>query len=362
MKRLILTVLISSNIYAENLIGYGSSTATLTSKNQENIFMGFEYGLNEEIGERGSKIIMREQDNSGSQTASIGAAKKLYDNNVAGIFGFSGSHDSVLVGQYLAHKEILTILPGSNHNSLKDFGAAVFTTGHSMDTEVTTSIDFINHNFKRKKGIAIINPFALASASIDKILDSKDMQSRFSFNLQKVYLTKDMLLKEEDLKFFKTNKIDFLYITTYPEALVSTANQLEKNGIDIPLVAASSWGFGDTDLLRRFISNKKTSVFFSSEWSSNSRESRSFTNGFKKKYGREPTPENALGYDVGKIVGQSLKRIKGEVNRKSLLAAFRKNLCFSGLSVGRMCFPKSGGHSNVIPNFYRFSTNGNIRI
>lgn len=362
MKMLLLMLLIASNSYAENLVGYGSSSATLTSKNQENIFMGFEYGLNEEIGERGSKIIMREQDNSGSQTASIGAAKKLFENGVAGIFGFSGSHDSVLVGQYLAHKEILTIVPGSNHNSLKDFGAAIFTTGHSMDTEVATSVDFINRMFKGKSGIAIINPFALASASIDKILDSKDQQSKFSFNLQKIYLTKDLLLKEEDLKLFKSKKIDFLYITTYPEALVSTANQLEKNGIDIPLVAASSWGFGDADLLRRFISNKKTSVFFSSEWSSNSKESNDFTNGFRKKYGREPTPENALGYDVGKIVGQTLNRITGEVNRKTLLAAFRKNLCFSGLSVGKMCFPESGGHSNVIPNFYRFSANGNIRI
>lgn len=337
-------------------IGYGYSTATLTSKNQENIYMGFELGLKLILGEKkAQEVLFVEHDQTGRQLGALAVIDSLKKKNVAGIFGFSGSHDSVLVGKLIKNSGILTIVPGSNHNALKDFGSTVHTTGHSMDTEVANTIEFFKSKFSKEKGIAIINHYALASSSIEQILKK-------SFPIDLVYMDKDLKLKESDLKRIKTEKFDYLYFTAYPEAMIYVVNQLEKAGIDLPVVAASSWGLGDADLLRRFITNKKTDLFFSSEWNFASLESQHFNDLFKKKIGRIPSPENALGFDLGLIVGKILARIKGPLNKENLMSSFKQNLCFDGLSVGRICFNKNGGHSDVKPRFYKFSPSGSIRV
>ena len=342
--------------YGGGLIGYGSSTSTLTSKNQENIYMGFELGLKEMIGsQKFAELIVIEQDRSGSQLGSIDSLKKILKKNVVAVFGYSGSHDSILVGKYMKDRSVLTIVPGSNHNELKNLGPTVFTTGHSMDEEVNNTFEFINKKFGKKKGFAIFNKYAVASSSIDELLKKKSLP-----NISKIYLTRDFKLTPEDIKKIKTDQIEFLYFSAYPEAMINVVHQLEENGIDLPVVAASSWGLGDSDLMRRFIANKKKPIFVSTEWNRDSKESKHFTSLFRSKYGREPTPENALGYDLGIIAGTTINRVRSDLTRESMVEAFKKYPCFSNLSVGKICFDKKGGHSNVKPHFYKYSLNGYI--
>ncbi len=324
--------------------------------------MAFEFGLIESLGEeRTTKILVRNQDNSGSKIGAIKVANELLNQNVAALFGFSGSHDSVLVGKLVSGKNILTIVPGSMHNDLASFGDAFYTTGHSMDLEVQNTIEFIDRTFPKARGAVIINRYAVASSSAEKILIEKHLNNpRISLKL--MYLNKDLNLDEVDLKFLRDGKFNFLYFTAYPEAMVNFANQLEKSNIDIPVVAASSWGLGDSDLLRRFIVNKKSPLYFSTDWIIHSKESKHFTNIFKLKFGKEPSPENALGYDLGKIVGETISRVEGSMTRASVLKAFKKNLCFERLSVGRLCFMETGGHSSIKPVFYQFKSDKSLRI
>src|SRR4051812_44844989 len=79
---------------------------------------------------------------------------------------------------------------------------------------------------------------------------------------------------------------------------------------------------------------------------------------FLKKYGKEPTPENALGYDLGAIIAQTINRIEGPVSKQSIIASFRREPCFSQLSVGQLCFSDKGGHSTIHHRFFQFSANG----
>lgn len=358
-----LSSLISLNAFCnQGKVGYGSSTSSLTSKNQENIFMAFELGLIETMGaERTNKVLVRNQDNSGSKIGAIKSATELMAQDVSALFGFSGSHDSVLVGKLVASKKILTIVPGSMHNDLATFGDTFFTTGHSMDLEVENTLSFIERKFPNSKGAVIINRYAVPSASAEKILLEKYSNTKWG-DLKKFHINKDLYLSESDLKHLKLSHFDFIYITAYPEAMINVVNQLEKSNIDIPIVAASSWGLGDADLLRRFIINKKAPLYFSSDWIIHSEESKHFTNIFKRKFGREPSPENALGYDLGRIAGDTIKRIDGPITKESILLAFKKDLCFDRLSVGRLCFRKEGGHSNIKPRFYQFGSEKSLLV
>lgn len=353
-------LLISSPFTKASVLGYGSSTSTLTAKNQENIFMGFELGFKELVGEKkASEILIVKQNMNDSQLGALESLKFLMEKAVIGIAGFSGSHDSVLVGKNMKDKNILTIFPGSNHNSINEFGSSVFTTGHSMNEEVVNTLTFIEKFFVKKSGFAIINKYAVASSSIDILLNNPRLNKMLvSSKLEKLYLDKNLLLSKEDLIKVKNNSNGFLYYTAYPEAMVGVAKQLEENQVDLPVVAASSWGLGDSDLLRRFNTKKKQPLYISSEWNKNSIESKHFTKYFKKIYGREPSPENALGYDVGIIFATTYKRVIGQFSKESFLRAFHQNLCFKNLSVGTICFNKEGGHSNVKPRFYLFNSTG----
>ena len=154
-------------------IGYGSAVSTLTSKNQENIYMGFELGLKEVIGkDKTEKILVSRKIVTSSQLGAISVAQDLLNQKVHAVFGFSGSHDSLLAGKILGKANILTIFPGSNHNDISKLGKFVYTTGHSMSLEVSNTLSFLNKFFPGKKGAAIFNPQAAASDSIDKIMSN----------------------------------------------------------------------------------------------------------------------------------------------------------------------------------------------
>jgi ABC-type branched-subunit amino acid transport system substrate-binding protein len=93
-----------------------------------------------------------------------------------------------------------------------------------------------------------------------------------------------------------------------------------------------------------------------------SKSSMPFERDVQKKYGRPATAEISYGYDLGVIVGTTLSRVKGEPSAEALLSAFRKDLCFRGLSTGEICFAPAGGHGSRTVNFVRFTKDGFVLV
>jgi ABC-type branched-subunit amino acid transport system substrate-binding protein len=357
------TFFASSALATEGKIGFGSAVSTMTARTQVNVYMGFELGLREVLGkEIATRVLVTRQESVPKQLGAMEMARELVSQNVAAVFGFSGSHDSLLAGRVLRDKKMLTLFPGSNHNDIRNFGKYVYTTGHSMDTEVSNTLDFIRKHYIQKKGLAIINLQAAASHSIDKILTDQLPALAGSVKMEKLFLDKNLTLSQEALDTILNSKYDYMYFTAYPEAMVPFVAQIEKMGLDLPIIAASSWGLEDAEVIRRFIAQKSQPLFISSNWHKESQDFKRFVNLFKKNYGREPIPENSLGYDVGVIAGKAIKGANGKISREGLYQSFIKQKCFSGLSVGRICFPAEGGHSDLKPRFYKVSSKGFIPV
>src|ERR1700761_6508428 len=86
---------VSAADFSIGKIGYGSSTAVITSKIQEGFFMGFELGFRKVLGvERASHLLITDQISNNSQLAAIQSANELINQNVVALFGFPGSNDA----------------------------------------------------------------------------------------------------------------------------------------------------------------------------------------------------------------------------------------------------------------------------
>ncbi len=97
-------------------------------------------------------------------------------------------------------------------------------------------------------------------------------------------------------------------------------------------------------------------------WDSQSKYGKEFRKQFLKHFAKEPTGESAYGYDLGVISAQILKRINGPITKKSFRESFESNRCFDQLSIGKLCFPKNGGHASRPIVYLKFTKDGYKKV
>lgn len=328
-------------------IGYGSSTAVVTAKIQEAFFMGFQLGFNEILGERkASELLAIKQTSDGTQQGSTRSADFLVGSGAAALVGFPSSHDSLLAADIAQKNQMLAIFTGSGHSDLAKKGPTVFTTGTSMESAVASIVQFVQRKMPSKRGMVVVNPYAVFSLDHETVVRKFLDENRFpGLKMEPVRLTKELVLRENDIKALKMGKYDYLFLTPYPEELAPFMNQLSENQIDLPMIASSSWGTAEPDIMTRFVSTKKTPFYIGTEWVQGQDESKHFEALARKQYGKEPNSEMSYGYDVGIIAATTVMRVKGELSKETLLKAFNKDRCFDRVTVGKICFGPNGGHA-----------------
>ncbi len=362
---IVLSVLACSSTFASPAkIGYGSSTAVVTAKIQETFYMGFELGFEEILGEkRANEILLVKQVSDGSQRGSTRSAEYLVNNGAIALVGFPSSHDSLLAADIAQKNGFLTIFAGSGHTDLAKKGPTVFTTGTSMESAVESIVRFIQRKIPGKRGMAVVNPYAVFSLNhetvIKQIMDEKKIPG---VTMTPVRLTKEMVLSKTDLAALKRGDYDYLFVTPYPEELAPFMSQLSENRVDLPMIASSSWGTAEPDIMARFVSSKKTPFFIGTEWVRGQPESRHFETLAQSHYGREPNSEMSYGYDVGVITATVVSRLTGDLTKESILKAFNQNRCFQHTTVGEICFGPNGGHAKRSIRIEQLTKSGRVLV
>lgn len=357
------TLLTSNFSWSINkLIGYGSSTAVISSKIQEGFLMGYQLGFDFILGENKSlDIVNIIQDTSGSPLGAKKVFNTLIEQGAIAITGFAGSHDSMLVSERAKELGLLTIFIDSGHSGLGLRGPNVLTTGLPMKNGLEKAFAFIKKQFPKKKGLILINPSAVFSVdqyNLLKMIKSVDTELSFEFGM----LNKQLKLDSQDLIKLKNKEYSYVFLTPYPEELIPSLNQFASELIDIPYVTGGSWGTAEPDILRRFLVNKKAPVFMIAEWIRGTPDSELFERIAEKKYGKAAVAEVVFGFEVGEIIAQIVKRVKGPLTKESLISALNQDRCFFTHTVGKLCFPKEGGHATRPVQLTRFTKDGFVRI
>ncbi len=362
---LVIGALDPTHIYgSQTLIGYGSSDSVLPAKTQEIFYLGFEVGfsLATNMPDISSTII---SDNAwdGSPLGASKSARRLIERGVIAVAGFPISQDALLASQEILKTKVMGIFAAARHSDLSNFGPQIVSTVPSMQSDIASMLEFIKNKKKNFSLLIVTNPYnVFCKNQEDLIIDTIKNNPHFAqIPVTSVSLSKDFKLNDEDLKKIKSGKWNYLWMTPYPDMSISVLRQFEEQGIDLPILANASWTTDDFELIRRLLIKRRSPVFSTSLWIHGSKEGKVFEREFKKRFGREPSTEAAYGFDLGNIVGQTLRSAKQPVNSAHFMDAFYKIGCFQKNTTGTICFRSSGGHADRALSFVQFE-NGVFKL
>ena len=347
------------------IVGYGSSDVVLPAKNQELYYLGFEAGMTRQLGTTSlSEYVTTAQISDGSYLGAVESVKKLIDRDVKIIAGFPTSHEAVLVGRITRNLNVLTIFPSAGHSELAEMGNRVYTTSEPMSVTVDTMMDIANKvKLKAAKSLITFNPRAVFSMNQDKELERQIARGGIrGESIEKIYLEQNLRLDDVVIKALREGMYNCVIITMYPDESVEIMKQLDENGIGVPIVTNSSWSTGDIEFLRRTIAHMKAPIYGFALLMKESSHYQEVAKYIEKRYGRKPTTEIIDGYDLGVIIGTIYKRMQRRREYTDPLKSFQEDTCFTGTSVGKICFPKEGGHAIRTVYKVRISKDGWISM
>jgi ABC-type branched-subunit amino acid transport system substrate-binding protein len=350
----------------EPLFGYGSSDAVIPAKDQELFYTGFEAGFEERYGARIPKnLVAIAHVYNGTQLGAVDSAHKLLKRNVKALIGFPTSHEALLAAKIARDAKVFALFPAASHSSIASFGPSVYSTGESMEAGVRKALGFLEKKFRRKNGVVIYSPYAVYSTDQKEIFLRLALSPAFSeLKIKYVPLSADLTLSPVHLAELRRDPPAYIYLTQYASEATSVMAQLESKGIDLPIITNSSWLTGDIEFVRRFLAPRKAPLYSVGVWLKGSPQSKKFEGVIRKKYGIEPTPEIAYGYDLGTVIATVYNDVKASKNITSEMIrdAFVKRRCFTGTSAGELCFGPNGGHAQREVQFVEFTKTGFVRV
>ena len=340
-----------SGAWAGGKVGYGSATTVISPSFQENVFIGFELGFEKKLGaKRAREILVTKHVNDKSLRAAITASQGLVDAGAVFLVGFPVSHDALLVGDYAQKNGILALFGAAAHSDLAKKGPGVLSTGSSMEHLLEQLEAFLRRTFAGKRGLAVVNPYAVFSSNQVQILKDR-MAANPELKIEIRNVSDALVLAPNDLADLKAGKYDYLYLTLYPDDQVALLDQLTSAGVDKPMV---TWGGPDPDILRRYITKLKSTYYIGSPWMPDRQLTAPLDKLMQARYQRPSNSEVVIGYNLGLVAGEIVSRVKGELTRESALKALDENRCFAGISTKPLCFPKTGGHASLTVEFEAF--------
>lgn len=359
MKVVAALIFFMSSTCLAAFIAWGSTNATVPLPVGQHFLMGFQLGMETVGGKKLFKKYVRIfSDESKSQIAALKVANEAAHDGAAALVGFPGSHDSLLAARVAEENKISAIFPGCIDQDLANYGSFVRSTGHAGTEEVMKSIWFISKHLKGR-GLVIVNPAAVVSYNIGQLfMQKKPYARKMGVTYTIADLDSRLEISDEDMEKLKKHGFGYIVFVPYPYDMQRFTNQLMELGIDIPVLAGAAWGTVDSDVMRRYVASKKAPFYMMTTWNARSSSGRAFIRKFKAEFAKKPSPDSAYGYDLGIIVGRVLKLIKGPLTKKSFAATLNSHLCFNGLSVGRLCLSKTGGHTRRTIYFLKYSSRG----
>lgn len=112
---------------------------------------------------------------------------------------------------------------------------------------------------------------------------------------------------------------DAVFLAYFGQQLISLAKQLRDAGVEAPFVGVST--IGDPNFIADPAGEGTVYVSQKTDWNSTDTLTRRFVDGYREKYGKEPTPYDANYYNATMIVAKIIDELESagtEVNGKNI--------------------------------------------
>ena len=344
---------------AAPVVGYGSSNAIVSSRTQELFLMGFETGFDAATRTMRPPLkdaLIIDQSTDGGQLGAIKSVRRLLSKGILALAGFPSSHDALLAGQVMRGKQILMLSAGAGHSKMADLGDTIFTTGESSHQSARTVLDLIDQRFPGRSGLIVSNPYAAFSIDQEEALHA-EIAKRGVTRISTIHLRDDLTLAAEDLEAIRRKHVGFLVLTAYADDMPRFLNQMSDAHVDLPIIT-NNWTTSDVDIIRRSLTKRRAPVYALTIWDQRTADYRRFRNLITERFGKHPTPEMASGFDVGTVLGQTIRDARRPLSAESILKAFRARRCFDHTAAGTICFGRHGGFAEREISIVRFTKHG----
>ena len=336
-------------------MAFGATTTAVPAIRQEYVLRGFKLALEHHIkDEKLLKFVQSEILDSPRKSSPISLMSKLTNRGAKIIFGFSSSHEALLTAP-IARATDTILITSASHDDLSSFGPNIHSIGVSI-SEVSKKLTEIISNKYRKpeqKGLLIEKIDSVFSVSFTKKISN-------NFNtINKVSLIKGCL-SQDVINSLKTKKYSFLVLSMYPEEASSLMLQLANEKVSLPVFVNHTWSTADPILVRGYLSEYREPIFTLGYYAPGSRESYTFEQLAKRKYGSFVLTDMACGWDHGTIASQLIQTSYQKT--VSIQDAFKSKKCFEGTTSGKLCFSKTGGFSDRALHFLKYDYDKGFRI
>ncbi|WIV12988.1 ABC transporter substrate-binding protein [Proteiniborus sp. MB09-C3] len=352
-----LSVLLSSVLALSLFTGCSSGTAN-KADNSEDIKVGLNYAfsggaatygqgltsgielaieeINQNGGVLGKQLTPVKLDNKSDATESANVATKLATREkVIAILGSdtSGSTKAAIPAAMQNKVPLISASATSDDVTIDSNGKVkeyVFKTCFNDSFQGVMMAEFAYNDLKLK------NAAILADTTSDYAQGlSKNFRETLTKLGGKVQVEEAYQAKETDFKAVLTRikglNPEVLFVPGYYEEVGLIIRQARELGLNVPILGCD--GYESPKLAD--IAGKDTldEVYYSSHYSpmDDSPEVVKFKESFKAKYGKEPDAFNALGYDLGYFLADSLNRA-GEADSEKLKEALASTKDFKGIT------------------------------
>lgn len=147
---------------------------------------------------------------------------------------------------------------------------------------------------------------------------------------EEAYKSKDTDFKAV-LTNIKSKNPDVLFLPGYYEEVGLIVKQARELGLDVPVLGGD--GYDSPKLLELAGKDALNKVYYTNHYSSQDTAENvtKFREAFKKKYNKEPDAFNALGYDLGYLAADAIKRA-GKADTEAIKEALAATKDFKGVT------------------------------
>ncbi len=328
-------------------VGYGYTTSTLTVEDQEAFLQGFDLGLHA----RGPKVrrILR-VDTTQDPFGAARAARRLLEERPVVVAGFPSSDEALRAAPAILDRGVAWIIPAAGDPNLGKLGPWLISTGGTMRGAAEDTLALLKHLFPTQPGAIVYRSGSALSEAGRAAVEGwlKADYAPLATHLSWIKLDSSLQLAASDLRLIQA--VRYLVITLSPRESVLMLDQLDANGMELPMVAVSSWTTGDTSLLRRLLWNRRQPLYSMSVWTRGVNASESFSR-LLTQFRVDPARESyvAHGFDAGTIVGETLARLENmgsQPTPESFFAALHAQPTFPSVSTGTLTISRTGGQSD----------------
>lgn len=286
--------------------------------------------INAAGGINGRQIKLITYDDQGkAQEAATVVTRLITQDKVVAILGEVASSRSIAGGQIAQKNGIPMITPSSTNPAVTEIGEFISRICYTDDLQGKAAAKFAAENLKVKTAAVLFNRQQAYSKGLAE-------EFKKAFTKMGGKLTTEQSYGDGDADFsaqigaIRDGKPEVIFVPGYYTDAANIAIQMRKAGVNAPLIGGDGW---DSVELGKIGGKAVEGSYFCNHYApdQNSPEVTDFVKKYKAKHNETPDALAALGYDVAKMLFDSMGRAKS-LGGKDLAAAINSTKNFKGVT------------------------------